>query len=103
LTVSDKRTDTGVRSNRVVVTVVGEDRVGIIAAVATIVAEAGGNILDINQGVMQEFFVMTMMVDLAGASVPFDVLQGRLVAKGAELGLRVDAQHEDVFKFMHRI
>jgi ACT domain-containing protein len=52
---------------------------------------------------MQEFFVMTMMVDLAGASVPFDVLQARLVAKGAELGLRVDAQHEDVFKFMHRI
>ena len=100
---SDKRADAGVRSNRVVVTVVGEDRVGIIAAVATIVAEAGGNILDINQGVMQEFFVMTMMVDLARASVPFDVLQERLVAKGAELALRVDAQHEDVFKFMHRI
>jgi ACT domain-containing protein len=95
--------DTGGESNRVVVTVIGEDRVGIIAAVATIVADADGNILDISQGIMQEFFVMTMMVDLARASVPFDELRIRLVAKGAELGVRVDAQHEDVFKFMHRI
>lgn len=62
----------GGRSNRVVVTVVGEDRVGIIAAVATVLADAGGNILDIDQGIVQEFFVMTMMVDLATASVPFD-------------------------------
>jgi ACT domain-containing protein len=89
--------------DRFVVTVVGEDRVGIIAAVSALVAEAGGNILDIRQGIMQEFFVMTMMVDLAAASVPFDDLRSRLIAKGEELRLRIDAQHEDVFKYMHRI
>ena len=89
--------------NRVVVTVVGEDRVGIIAAVSSVIAEARGNIIDIRQGIMQEFFVMTMIVDLAAASVPFDELRDRLVAKGEELQLRVDAQHEDVFKYMHRI
>jgi len=89
--------------DRFIVTVVGEDRVGIIAAVSTLVAEAGGNILDIRQGIMQEFFVMTMMVDLAEASVSFDDLRSRLIAKGEELRLRIDAQHEDVFKYMHRI
>jgi ACT domain-containing protein len=89
--------------DRFVVTVVGEDRVGIIAAVSTLVAEAGGNILDIRQGIMQEFFVMTMMVDLAKAPVSFDELRSRLIAKGEELRLRIDAQHEDVFKYMHRI
>lgn len=90
-------------SNRVIVTVIGRDRVGIIAAVATVLAEANANILDISQSIMNEFFVMTMMVDLAQATLPFEDLKRRLTAKGEELGLRIEAQHEDVFKYMHRI
>lgn len=91
------------RSNRVIVTVIGHDRVGIIANVATILAEAQANILDISQSIMEEFFVMIMMVDLERATVPFEALRQRLAAKGEEMGLRIDAQHEDVFKYMHRI
>lgn len=91
------------KSHRVIVTVIGKDRVGIIAGVSAVLAEAGANILDISQSVMDEFFVMIMMADLEQASIPFVELKARLDAKGGEMGLRIDAQHEDVFKFMHRI
>jgi ACT domain-containing protein len=91
------------RSNRIIVTVIGVDRVGIIAAVATLLAEAHANIVDISQTTLREFFTMIMMADMSKASVPFDELKRRLNAKGEEMGLRIDAQHEDVFKFMHRV
>jgi ACT domain-containing protein len=91
------------KSNRVIVTVIGIDRVGIIAAVSTLLAEAGANIVDISQTTLREFFTMIMMADLEHATVPFDELKRRLNAKGEEMGLRIDAQHEDVFKFMHRV
>jgi ACT domain-containing protein len=91
------------KSHRFIVTVIGKDRVGIIAGVSAVLAEAGANILDISQSVMDEFFVMIMMADLEQARIPFVELKARLDAKGGEMGLRIDAQHEDVFKFMHRI
>lgn len=90
-------------SNRVIVTVIGEDKVGIIANVATLLAEANANIVDISQTTLREFFTMIMMVDMDRATVPFDELKRRLNAKGEAMGLRIDAQHEDVFKFMHRV
>ncbi len=90
-------------SNRVIVTVIGEDKVGIIASVATLLAEANANIVDISQTTLREFFTMIMMVDLDKATVPFDELKRRLNAKGESMGLKIDAQHEDVFKFMHRV
>ena len=91
------------KSSRVIVTVIGEDKVGIIANVSAVVAEAGGNIIDISQTTMREFFAMIMMVDLERATQPFDEIKRRLNHKGQEMGLRIDAQHEDVFKYMHRI
>lgn len=91
------------KSTRIIVTVLGQDRVGIIAAVANILADANANIVDISQTLMQEIFTMIMMVDIAGASVPFDEIKRRLNARGETLGIRIDAQHEDVFKFMHRV
>jgi ACT domain-containing protein len=90
-------------SNRIIVTVIGVDRVGIIAAVATLLAEANANIVDISQTTLQEFFTMIMMADIEHASVSFDELKRRLNAKGEEMGLKIDAQHEDVFKYMHRV
>ena len=90
-------------SNRVIVTVVGNDRTGIIAETSRVLADAGVNIVDISQTLMGEFFVMIMMVDLENATVPFEALKQRLAAKGDEMGLRIDAQHEDVFKYMHRV
>jgi len=91
------------KSNRVIVTVIGVDTVGIIAAVATVLAEARVNIVDISQTTLREFFTMILMGDMEKATVSFDELKRRLNAKGEQMGLRIDAQHEDVFKFMHRI
>jgi ACT domain-containing protein len=91
------------RSNRVIVTVIGVDKVGIIASVATLLAEANANIVDISQTTLREFFTMIMMVDVEKASVPFDELKKRLNAKGDAMGLKIEAQHEDIFKFMHRV
>jgi ACT domain-containing protein len=90
-------------SNRIIVTVIGQDRTGIIAETSRVLADAGVNIVDISQTLLGEFFVMIMMADLAKATLSLDQLKSRLAAKAAELGLRIDAQHEDVFKFMHRV
>jgi ACT domain-containing protein len=90
-------------SSRIVVTVLGQDRVGIIAAVSAILAEANANILDISQTTLQEFFAMILLADVAQASAPFEEIKRRLKARGDEMGLRIDAQHEDVFKYMHRV
>jgi len=96
------RADHG-QSKRIIVTVIGVDRVGIIAQVATVLAQANANIVDISQTTLQEFFTMIMMADIGQASVSFDELKRRLNELGDTLGVRVDAQHEDVFKFMHRV
>ncbi len=90
-------------SSRIIVTVLGQDQVGIIAAVANILAEARANIVDISQTLMGSMFTMIMMVDTAEATLSFDELKRQLNAKGEELGLKIDAQREDVFKFMHRV
>ncbi|MDH7497029.1 MAG: ACT domain-containing protein [Syntrophomonadaceae bacterium] len=89
--------------HRLIITAVGHDRVGIIAGIANVLAEANANILDISQTILQGFFTMVMVVDVAHCTLPLDQLRERLVSKGAELGLVVNIQHEDVFKFMHRI
>jgi ACT domain-containing protein len=89
--------------NRVVITVIGPDRVGIIAAVSAVLAETGVNILDISQTIMQEFFVMVLVGDMATATVDLVTLKDLLAEKGEELKVRIDTQHEDIFNFMHRI
>jgi len=91
------------RKNRVIVTVVGPDRVGIIAGVAGVLAENNINILDISQTILQEFLVMIMIADMDKSGIDLSALKDRLAEKGGELGVRIDAQHEDAFRFMHRI
>jgi ACT domain-containing protein len=91
------------KSNRIIVTVIGVDKVGIIANVSAVLAEANANIVDISQTTLREFFTMIMMADMEHANVTFDELKRRLNAKGDEMSLKIDAQHEDVFKFMHRV
>ncbi|MGE5454503.1 MAG: ACT domain-containing protein [Methylocystaceae bacterium] len=89
--------------NRLVITVVGMDRVGVIAALTAILAEQTVNILDISQTILQGFFTMVMVVDAVSSRVSLAELREIMVAKGLELGMTVTVQHEDVFKFMHRI
>lgn len=93
----------GEEGSRLVITVVGMDRVGVIAALTTILAENTVNILDISQTILQGFFTMVMVVDAAASRVGLAELRETLVAKGLELGMTVTVQHEDVFRFMHRI
>ena len=88
---------------RVLVTVIGPDRVGIIAGVTGILAENRINILDISQTIMQEFLVMVLIADMEKSKIDLLALKDALNVKGAELGIRIDAQHEDAFKFMHRL
>jgi ACT domain-containing protein len=88
---------------KAVITVLGSDRIGIIAAVTAVLAEAGANILDISQTIMQDIFTMIMMVELSGMNMDIGTLQDKLAAKGAELGVEVRVQRDDIFRSMHRI
>mgnify|MGYP003363174759 CR=1 FL=1 len=88
---------------RVIVTVVGKDTVGIIARLCTYVAEHNINILDITQTIVSGFFNMMMIVDMANASAPFDVIATELEACGKELGVVVRCQREEIFDSMHRL
>lgn len=88
---------------RLIITVIGHDRIGIIAAISQILAAAHINILDINQTIMQGFFTMIMIVDAKENTMDMAVLSQKLAEKGKELGLVVTTQHEDVFRYMHRI
>ena len=89
--------------DKVIVTVVGKDKVGIIAAVTAALADAGVNILDISQTIMQEFFTMIMVCDMSGSRLDLAGLKGELDRKGEEIGVKIIVQHEEVFQFMHRI
>lgn len=88
---------------RAIVTVIGPDQKGIIAAMCTALAERDVNIVDISQTVMQEFFTMTMLVDTEGSRYSFDEIRQALDAKGAELGLSVRIQNQEIFNAMHKI
>lgn len=88
---------------RIVVSVLGADRSGIVAAVATKLSVNGGNIVDIRQTILDGIFTMTMLVDLDESKVSFDTLRDALVSLHDELDVQIQVQREDVFKFMHRI
>ncbi len=90
-------------ANKVIITVLGQDKVGIIAGIATILAENNVNILDISQTILQDIFTMVMVCDIKKCRIDLGTLKEKLEAKGREMGLQVQVQHEDVFKFMHRI
>ena len=88
---------------KAIVTVIGKDRVGITAAVCSLLAQHSINILDISQTILQEFFTMTMLVDVSTATVPFARLQEDLSVLGQEKGLDIRVQQEAIFDAMHRI
>ena len=88
---------------RAVVTVVGKDRVGIIAEVCSLLASCGVNILDINETVMQDFFSMSRLVDTKASTVAFGDLVETLSRKGEEMGMKIRINREDLFNAMHKI
>ena len=88
---------------KAVVTVVGKDRVGIIAEVCTLIAHYNVNVLDISQTVMQGYFTMMMVVDVSAASLPLADLAKKLDSKGEAMSLSIRLQREDIFDAMHRV
>ena len=88
---------------RAIVTVIGKDQVGIIAAVCALLSQHKVNVLDISQTILQEYFTMIMLVDASQTDLPFAELVKTLEMAGQERGLVIHAQREDIFNAMHRI
>ena len=88
---------------KAIVTVIGKDKVGIIAGVCSLLAKNGVNILDISQTVMQGYFTMIMLVDVSGSSKPFADMVSELSEMGKASELEIRMQREDIFNAMHRI
>ncbi len=86
-----------------IITVVGKDRVGIIAKVCTYLAEDGINILDISQTIVSGWFNMMMVVDLSTCCHRFEEVVDQLSKLGNEIGVDIRLQREDIFNSMHRI
>ena len=88
---------------KAIVTVVGKDQVGIIAAVCIKLAQYNINVLDISQTVMQGYFTMMMVVDVSACTLPLSQLCRIMEETGQEKGLSIRLQREDIFEAMHRI
>ncbi|MBP3208719.1 MAG: ACT domain-containing protein [Oscillospiraceae bacterium] len=86
-----------------IVTVIGKDRVGIIAAVCIKLAEMNINVLDISQTIMQGKFTMIMAVDVSEATVSFAEVRDALAELGREMELTIRIQREEIFNAMHTI
>lgn len=89
--------------NRVIITVVGKDTVGIIAKVCTYLAESHINILDISQTIVSGFFNMMMIVDMSGADKEFNTVADNLESLGNDIGVVIKCQREEIFDSMHRV
>ena len=88
---------------RAIVTVIGRDRVGIIASVCSLLSQHNVNVLDISQTILQEYFTMIMLVDTSKATVDFAALAALLEEAGREQDLSIRVNREDIFDSMHRI
>ena len=89
--------------NKVIITVVGIDTVGIIAKVCTYLSEGSVNVLDISQTIVSGYFNMMMIVDMANATASFAEISDQLDALGEEIGVTIKCQKEEIFEMMHRI
>ncbi|MBN2374750.1 ACT domain-containing protein [bacterium] len=88
---------------KAIVTVIGKDKVGIIAQVSAVLAENMVNILDISQTILQDYFTMIMLVDLTNMKISFSDMNKILEEKGRIIGLQIKVQREEVFKAMHQV
>ena len=88
---------------KAIVTAVGKDQVGIIAGVRNTLADNRINVLDISQTIMEGYFTMMMVVDLAECRAPFDALRASLKEYGESRGLSIRIQREDIFDAMHKL
>ena len=88
---------------KTIISVIGKDKVGIIAKVSVYLADNNINILDIAQTIVNGYFNMMMVVDANGSSKHHETIADDLQAIGEELGVQIKAQQEDIFNMMHRL
>lgn len=88
---------------RAVLTVIGKDRVGIMAKVSNQCADCNANIIEVTQTVLQELFCMIMMIDISSVNCELSDLVSKMDELGKESGLSIHVMHEDIFNSMHRI
>ncbi|EEH98857.1 ACT domain-containing protein [Clostridium tertium] len=88
---------------KAILTVIGKDKVGIVAGVSNELLRLNINILDVNQTIMDKYFTMIMMLDLKEANSTFDDIKSALVTKGEDLGVEVKIQREEIFNSMHTL
>ncbi|SFU37456.1 ACT domain-containing protein [Butyrivibrio sp. M55] len=89
--------------NKIIITVVGKDTVGIIAKVCTYLADSGINILDISQTIVSGYFNMMMIASMEGTSKDFNTVADDLEKLGKDIGVVIKCQREEIFDSMHRI
>ena len=89
--------------SKIIITIVGQDRVGIVAKTCNYLADHNMNILDITQTILQEYFNMMMIVDYSNAGKEFGEIVDDLDKLGEEIGVRIRCQREEIFTNMHRI
>lgn len=89
--------------SKIIITIVGKDRVGIVAKTCNYLADNNMNILDITQTILQEYFNMMMIVDISGSEKSFDDMARELAQVGQKIGVTILCQREEIFTSMHRI
>lgn len=88
---------------KAIITVVGKDKVGILAKVSSACAKADVNIIEVTQSVLQDMFAMTMMVEIKKGEIELEALRNTLEKVGEETSTKIHVMHEDIFNSMHRI
>ncbi|MDV0445913.1 hypothetical protein MmiAt1_15160 [Methanimicrococcus sp. At1] len=91
------------KTDRFVITVIGVDTVGIVAGVTRVMSDFGVNIIDIRQTLMEDIFTMLMIGEVKSENFVLKDFQEKMTEVGQELKVEIRVQHEDVFRYMHRI
>ncbi len=88
---------------RAIISVIGKDTFGILAKVSSVCFENRANVVDVNQSILQDMFVMVMMLDISDKDCNFLKLKGDLETLSTQIGMQINIMHEDIFNSMHRI
>ncbi|MBE6713870.1 MAG: ACT domain-containing protein [Ruminococcaceae bacterium] len=88
---------------KAIISVIGKDTFGILAKVSAVCSENRANISDVTQSILQDMFVMVMLVDISDSGCDFSRLRSSLAHLADEMGMQINLMHEDIFNSMHRI
>lgn len=93
----------GNRKEQVVITVLGENKPGVLAGITRAIADSNVSVEDVSQKIMQGLFALMMMTDFTTANCTFEEFQSRMQTVANNLMVKIIVQHEDVFRYQHRL